>query len=185
MLYINSKLPNTNYDELSRNDKKAICNIDSLFKDNNLNKIEVPLMSSIDLEKQSEFCTDVKTLVRIQYAIYNISSIVFSREVRKDTENKDFFVYFANRVTTADKELEKLFTEAKKSDKKRESSKKVTERAEAKAKAKAEAEAKADDDWNVRATKELSKYLVTRFKIKTTELNGVETELLRILRSIK
>lgn len=185
MLYINSKLPKINYDELTRNDKKVVCIIDGLFNDKKLNKIEIPLTSAVDLEKQSEFCADVKTLVRIQYAVYNLSSIVFSRETRKDSENKDFFVYFANRVTNTDIELEKLFSEPKKTEKKRESSKKTLERSEAKAKAKAEAEAKADDDWNIRATKELSKYLVTRFKIKTTELNGVETELLRILRSIK
>lgn len=190
MLYINTKLPNTAYDDLSRNDKKVVCIIDGLFNDKKLNKIEIPLTSAVDLEKQSEFCADVKTLIRIQYAVYNLSSIVFSREVRKDSENKDFFVYFANRVTTADKELEKLFVEGKKSDKKRESSKKTKAKSEAKKQEKIEEEKKLDEEWNTKATSELSKYLVNflsakKVKLSTTDLNTLENGILTILNTTK
>lgn len=190
MLYIKTSFPSTSYDELTRNDKKVVCIIDGLFNDKSLNKIEIPLTSAVDLEKQSEFCADVKTLVRIQYAVYNLSSIVFSREVRKDSENKDFFVYFANRVTSADKELEKLFTEAKKSDKKRESSKKTKAKSEAKKQEKIKEEEKLDEEWNTKATSEISKYLLNflnskKVKVSTSELAKVESDLLAILNKIK
>lgn len=125
MDFINDKFPKVEYDDLKKIDKKAIAIIDGLLTTKT--KVQLPLASAIDLESQKDFTVDVKQLVRIQYAIYSISNIVFTTKTEKDADKKAYNVYFAETVDDCT-ELEKLFSSAKKSDSKRESSKKTSDR---------------------------------------------------------
>lgn len=123
--FINDKFPSVEYDDLKKIDKKAVAIIDSLLTGSD--KVQLPLASAIDLDSQKDFTVDVKQLVRIQFAIYSISNIVFTTKTMKDADNKAYNVYFAESVDDCP-ELEELFTTAKKSESKRESSKKTSDR---------------------------------------------------------
>jgi len=123
--FINDKFPSVEYDDLKKIDKKAVAIIDSLLTGSD--KVQLPLASAIDLDSQKDFTVDVKQLVRIQFAIYSISNIVFTTKTMKDADNKAYNVYFAESVDDCP-ELEELFTTAKKSESKRESSKKTSDK---------------------------------------------------------
>ena len=188
MNIISKRFPKVAYDDLKKMDKKAVAIVDAFYTEKGKGKkIELPLTSSIDLEKDKVISVDVATLKRIQYAIFTLSSLVFTTEEKKDNEGKAYNVYFVEKAEELKGEYE--FYEPKKNEVKRESSA-VTAKKSAQKKAeeqkaeaeKIEAEAKLDADFDNKSVSMISK-LAVDFGLKVTaeQLSKFEKEVLKIL----
>lgn len=191
MNIISKRFPKVAYDDLKKMDKKAVAIVDAFYSESvpvgKDKKIELPLTSSIDLEKDKVISVDVATLKRIQYAIFTLSSLVFTTEERKDKSGKAYNVYFVERAKELKGEYE--FYEPKKNEVKRESSAVTAQKSaqkkaeEQKAEAeKIEAEAKLDADFDNKSVAMISK-LAVDFGLKVTaeQLSKFEKEVLKIL----
>lgn len=187
MKVISKRFPKVAYDDLKKMDKKAVAIVDAFFTENSKGKkIELPLTSSIDLEKDKVISVDVATLIRIQYAIFTLSSLVFTSDERKDKDGKAYNVYFVEKSAEFKGEFE--YYEPKKSEVKRESSKKTAEKsaqkkAEAEATAKTEAEALADD-FAKKHTKKILDLVCGKYglKLDSTKYSNLEKDLIAILK---
>lgn len=187
MKLVSKRFPKVEYSDLKKMDKKAVAIVDSFFNDNAKGKkIELPLTSSVDLEKDKLVSVDVASLVRIQYAIFTLSSLVFTYEERKDKDGKSYNVYFVEQADELKGEYE--FYAPKKSQVKRESSKKTAEKAQAK-KAEAEATAKTEadalaDDFAKKHTKKILDLVCGKYGLKLDNVKycDLEKDLIAILK---
>jgi hypothetical protein len=192
MNIIAKRFPKVAYDDLKKMDKKAVAIVDAFYTEKGKGKkIELPLTSSIDLEKDKVISVDVATLKRIQYAIFTLSSLVFTTVERKDKAGKAYNVYFVEKAEELKGEYE--FYEPKKNEIKRESSavtaqKSAQKKAEAqKAEAeKIETEARLDADFDNKSVAMISK-LAVDFGLKCTseQLSKFEKEVLKILHRVE
>ena len=189
MNIISKRFPKVVYDNLKKMDKKAVAIVDAFYTENGKGKkIELPLTSSIDLEKDKVISVDVATLKRIQFAIFTLSSLVFTTEERKDKAGKAYNVYFVEKAEELKGEYE--FYEPKKNEVKRESSavtaKKSAEKKAEEQKAEAEkieAEARLDADFDKKSASMISKIAVDfGLKVSAEQLSKFEKEVLKVLR---
>jgi len=192
MNLISKRFPKVVYDDLKKMDKKAVAIVDAFFNDNAKGKkIELPLASSIDLEKEKVVSVDVATLVRIQHAIFSLSSLVFTTEERKDKEGKSYNVYYVEQAKELKGEFE--YYTPKKSEQKRESSKATREKSEQKkaeeqkiAEEKIKAEEQLDLDFDKKSVSLISSLAISYgLKVNAETLSKFEKEILKILRRVE
>lgn len=130
---INSKFPRVDFDNLKNSDKKTVAIVNKLT--NGLakgSKVKLPLSSSVDLDTNKTVSVDVPSLIRTQYAVFNLLSVVYTYEEQKDLEGKAFRVYFAIVNPEGFDLPDEVLTEPKKAESKRPSSKETKAKAEQK-----------------------------------------------------
>lgn len=181
-----------NSDDLKKSDKRGLATLYLYWLENGKKSdFDLPLFISDD----GKGVLNIETFKRIFYAFQVKINHFCSATIKSGNDGDDnsynivnIKVDFKNIFNLADS-IFNDYIQPKKADVKRESSKITSERVQAKKELeqkKVEAEEKElNEDWNKKAVKELSKYLVTKFKIKTTELNSVENDILRILNNIQ
>jgi uncharacterized protein YdaT len=98
MKHISNSFPKTSYDDLARKDRKACSIILGLLKDGLCSRVQIPLATSHDVENDKTVSVDVATLKRIQWAIFDTCSIVFSCEEAHDDKGEVYTIYFAEKV---------------------------------------------------------------------------------------
>lgn len=178
-------------DEMTRKDKKGYFALYTYYLEStNGNVFDIPLFIS----DEGKGILSVESFKRVFWAFQmKIKKHCTAGMIKSDSEGGSFNII---RITV---DKNKTFNpndfmiitdnaeyiEPKKTDLKRPSSKTTKANADAKAKKAEQAEAEADLEWNKKAVKELSKYLVVKFKIKTSDLNKIEDDIYSILSKIK
>lgn len=184
LTYVSKSFPKTNYSDLARKDRKAIAIVMGLLKGDK-KRVQLPLATSIDVEADKTVNLDVPSLKRVQWAIFETCSVVFSTEEAHDKNGEVYNVYFANVVTKPYKFLDVDFREAKKNEQKRNNNgNKAKNEAEAKkeAEAKVEAEARLDEAFDNHTVKLISELSVNfGLKLTSEQLSKFEAEILKIL----
>lgn len=189
---INAKFPMVDFDNLKKSDKKTVAIVNKLVEGSKAKKVKLPLASSIDVDTSKNVSVDVPSLVRVQFAINSLLSIVFSYEEEKDVNGDAFRVYYALKEPSF-KFPKEVLTEPKKSEGKRESSKAAKERAEEKKRAEeAEAEAineeqsRLDNEFDKKTAELLEGLCVTYgLKLPIEKRNKFEEDVLKILRRVQ
>lgn len=185
---ISSKFPKVDFDNLKKCDKKTIAIVNKLVG-NSDKKIKLPLSSSVDIDTNKTVSVDVASLIRSQYAIVQMLSIVYTYEEEKDLNGEAFRVYYAVKNPSF-KLPEDVLNVPKVSDNKRPSSKTSKEKAEEKKKkeqaeeqAKIEEEERLDLDFDLRTVSLLRDLCITYgLTLPKEKQNAFEDSVLKILR---
>lgn len=185
---INAKFPMVDFDNLKKCDKKTIAIVNKLVG-SNAKKVKLPLSSSVDIDTNRTVSVDVASLIRSQYAIIQMLSIVYTYEEEKDLNGEAFRVYYA--IKNPDFKLpSEVLTEPKKNEGKRESSKVSKEKAEEKKKkeqaeeqAKIEEEERLDLDYDLKTVALLRDLCISYgLNLPKEKQNTFEQSVLKILR---
>lgn len=143
---ISSKFPMVDFESLKKSDKKTVAIVNKLLSSSKSGKVKLPLSSSVDIDTSKTVSVDVPSLIRTQYAINGLLSVVYTYEEEKDLNGEAFRVYFA--IKSPDFKLPKeILTEPKKNEEKRGSSKDAKAKSEEKKKKEqAEEQAKIEEE---------------------------------------
>ena len=80
--------------------------------------VQIPLATSHDVENDKTVSVDVATLKRVQWAIFETCSIVFSCEEAHDEKGEVYTIYFAEKVEKPFKFFDVTFRDANKNEQK-------------------------------------------------------------------
>lgn len=177
-------------DDLKKSDKRALSTMYLYWLENGKKDVfDLPLF----IDDNGKGVMSVESFKRVFYAFCVKCGIAYDCNI-KSGDDGDESSYNVVRLSTVKNgkldtpEFLASFEEPKKTDVKRESSKKTAEKsAQKKAKVEAEkvkAEADADADWNKKASMAIADHLIGKYKLTADRLT-LETEIQNILNKIK